>query len=63
VRRFTLRMGAPLVWERTSDVEVVDATHATASVRQLSGDNVDVLRYDFVYEDGAWRWDGTSDGP
>lgn len=63
VRRFTLRMGAPLVWERAGDVEVIDATHATASVRQFSGDNVDVLRYDFVYEDGAWRWDGTSDNP
>jgi hypothetical protein len=63
VRRFTLRMGAPLVWERVSDVELTDATHARASVRQLSGDNIDVLQYAFVYEDGSWRWDGTSDGP
>jgi hypothetical protein len=63
VRRFTLRMGAPLVWERVSDVERVDATHARVSVRQISGDNVVILRYDFVYENGAWRWDGMSDGP
>jgi hypothetical protein len=63
VRRFTLRMGAPLVWERVSDVELTNATRATASVRQLSGDNIDVLRYEFVYEDGSWRWDGTSDAP
>jgi hypothetical protein len=63
VRRFTLGMGAPLVWELASDVEVIDATHATASVRQFAGDNVDILRYDFVYEDGAWRWDGMSDSP
>jgi hypothetical protein len=63
VRQFTLGMGAPLVWELASDVDVIDATRATASVRQFSGDNVDVLRYDFVYEDGAWRWDGMSDSP
>ena len=63
VRRFTLRMGAPIVWERVSDVELTDATHATASVRQLSGDDIDVVRYEFIYEDGAWRWDGTSDSP
>jgi hypothetical protein len=63
VVRFTLRMGAPLVWERVSAVERIDATHASASVRQLSGDNIDILRYDFVYQDGAWRWDGTSGGP
>ena len=63
VRRFTLAMGAPIVWERVSDVELVDGTHATASVRQISGDNIDVVRYAFVFEDGAWRWDGTVDNP
>jgi hypothetical protein len=63
VRRFTLAMGAPIVWERVSDVELVDDTHATASVRQISGDNIDVVRYAFVFEDGAWRWDGTIDSP
>jgi len=61
VRRFTLRMGAPIVWERVGDVDRVSATRATASVRQLSGDNIDVVRYDFVFENGSWRWDGTHD--
>ena len=56
-------MGAPIVWERVSDVDRVSATRVTASVRQLSGDDIDVVRYEFIYEDGAWRWDGTSDSP
>jgi hypothetical protein len=63
VVRFTLRMGAPLVWERVSDVELIDATHAAATVRQTSGDNVDTLQYRFAYEGGAWRWDGIVDSP
>jgi hypothetical protein len=62
-RRFTLAMAAPIVWDRVSDVDQVDATHATANVRQTVGDNIDVVRYAFVYEDGAWRWDGTADAP
>jgi hypothetical protein len=61
MRRYTLAMGAPLVWERVSEVDLSDATHATASVRQVSGDNVDAVRYRFVFEDGAWRWDGLAD--
>ena len=62
-RRFTLAMAAPIVWDRVSGVDQVDATHATANVRQTVGDNIDVVRYEFVYEDGAWRWDGTADAP
>jgi hypothetical protein len=62
-RRFTLAMAAPIVWDRVSDVDQVDATHATANVRQTVGDNIDVVRYEFVYEGGAWRWDGTADAP
>jgi hypothetical protein len=58
MRRYTLAMGAPIVWERVSEVDLSDATHATASVRQVSGDTVDAVRYRFVFEDGAWRWDG-----
>jgi hypothetical protein len=30
-------------------------------VRQVSGDTVDAVRYRFVFEDGAWRWDGLAD--
>jgi hypothetical protein len=63
VRRFTLAMGAPLSWHLAGEVEMADATHAMASVRQIAGDDIDVLRYNFVFEDGAWRWDGTADSP
>jgi hypothetical protein len=62
-RRFILNMGAPIVWELTGEVEVVDATRATATVRQTLGDTVDTVQYGFVYEDDAWRWDGTVDTP
>jgi hypothetical protein len=62
-RRFTLAMGAPLSWHLAGEVEMVDATHAAASVRQIAGDDIDVVRYNFVFEDGAWRWDGTFDSP
>jgi hypothetical protein len=60
-RRFTLTMAAPLVWELAGEVEVVDPTRATATVRQISGDEVDFVQYVFVFEDGAWRWDGEDD--
>ena len=62
-RRFILNMGAPLVWDLAGEVEVIDATHVTAMVRQTLGDTVDVVRYAFVYEDGSWRWDGAVDPP
>ncbi|MBA3450197.1 MAG: hypothetical protein H0T18_03170, partial [Chloroflexia bacterium] len=62
-RRFALSMGAPIVWDLVNDVEMRDATHATATVRQTLGDNIDTLRYAFVFEDGAWRWDGIADSP
>ena len=62
-RRFILNMGAPLVWDLAGEVEVIDATHVTAMVRQTLGDTVDVVRYAFVFEDGSWRWDGAVDPP
>jgi hypothetical protein len=57
-RRLTLLMGAPLIWERVGPLASRDATHATARVRQISGDEIDELPFLFVYENGAWRWDG-----
>jgi hypothetical protein len=62
-RRMRLLMAAPLIWERAGDVEIIDASHARARVRQISGDEVDELPFEFVYEDGAWRWDGIAVGP
>jgi hypothetical protein len=62
-RRLTLLMGAPLIWERVSEVELIDVTHIRARVRQISGDEIDELPFDFVYEDGTWRWDGIADEP
>lgn len=57
-RRFAVAMALPLVWDRVEPVTLTDARHATAVVRQTSGDHQDYGRYAFVFEDGAWRWDG-----
>jgi hypothetical protein len=62
-RRFILNMGAPIVWDLASEVEVVDGDRATAMVRQTLGDTIDEVRYAFVFEDGRWRWDGVADAP
>ena len=62
-RRLTLTMSAPIVWNLASEVETVDATHATASVQQTLGDTIDIVRQAFVYEEGAWRWDGPVASP
>lgn len=60
LERFAIAMGASLVWDRVGGVETVDASHVVATIRQTSGDHEDFARYAFVYEDGAWRWDGTA---
>ena len=59
-QRFALTMGAPIVWDQASEVELTDRTHVAATVRQTAGDEVDFVRYVFVFEDGAWRWDGAA---
>jgi hypothetical protein len=53
-----LMAATPFVWERTGDVDVIDATHATALVRQAVNNQEDFVRYAFEFEDGAWRWAG-----
>ena len=63
LRGFTLAMAAPIVWDRVSEVTLLDDSRATAIVRQTSGDNIDEIPYEFVFEDGAWRWDGAVDSP
>jgi hypothetical protein len=61
LRGFTLAMAAPIVWDRVGEVSSLDETRATAIVRQTSGDNIDEAPYAFVFEDGAWRWDGAAE--
>jgi hypothetical protein len=54
----TLMASTPYVWERAGEVDVIDATHATALVRQAVNTQEDFVRYAFALEDGAWRWNG-----
>jgi hypothetical protein len=54
----TLMASTPFVWERAGEVDIIDATHATALVRQAINTQEDFVRYSFVFEDGAWRWNG-----
>lgn len=54
----SLMASTPYVWQRAGQVDVVDATHATALVRQAVNTQEDFVRYAFAFEDGAWRWNG-----
>jgi hypothetical protein len=54
----TLMASTPFVWERAGEVDLIDATHATALVRQAVNTQEDFVRYAFEFEDGAWRWNG-----
>lgn len=54
----TLMASTPYVWERAGEVDVIDATHATALVRQAVNTQEDFVRYQFELEDGAWLWNG-----
>jgi hypothetical protein len=60
-RRLVLAMASPVVWDQVSDLERHGPTRVSATVRQLSGDYVDYVRYEFVHEGGAWRWDGVAE--
>lgn len=60
-RRLVLSMATPVVWDQLSDLEEVAAGRVSASARQVSGDYIDFLRYDFIFENGAWRLDGLSE--
>ncbi len=54
----TLMASTPYVWERAGEVDVVDATHANALVRQAVNTQEDFVRYQFELEDGVWLWNG-----
>jgi hypothetical protein len=53
-------MQLPIVWERAGDVTRTGADRAEAVVRTTAGDQEEFVRYLFVFEDGAWRWDGSA---
>lgn len=53
-------MQVPITWERAGDVELTDDDTAEAVVRTTTLDEEEFVRYLFVFEDGAWRWDGAA---
>ena len=53
-------MQVPITWERAGDIELTDDEHAEAVVRTTTLDEEEFVRYLFVFEDGAWRWDGAA---
>lgn len=53
-------MQIPITWERAGDVELVAGDVAEAVVRTTTLDEQEFVRYVFVFEDGAWRWDGAT---
>jgi hypothetical protein len=53
-------MQVPITWERAGDIELTDDQHAEAVVRTTTLDQEEFVRYLFVFEDGAWRWDGAA---
>jgi hypothetical protein len=55
-----LAMQVPLSWERAGDVRVDGDTRAEAVVRTTTLDEEEFVTYRFVFEDGAWRWDGSA---
>jgi hypothetical protein len=54
----TQAMSVPFVFERAGDIDIEDDTHVSAIVRTQIGGSEDFSRFRFVFEDGAWRWDG-----
>jgi hypothetical protein len=56
-RQLRLFMSTPLAFERIGDVHLVDPEHAWAYVEVTLGGEPLPQRLDFVFEDGAWRFD------
>ncbi len=54
----TQAMSVPFVFERAGDIDIEDDTHVSAIVRTQIGGSEDFSRFRFVFEEGAWRWDG-----
>lgn len=53
-------MQLPIVWERAGDVTETEDNRAQAVVRTTAADQEEFVRYLFVFEDEAWRWDGSA---
>ena len=56
-RQLRLFMSTPLAFERIGDVHLIDPEHAWAYVEVTLGGDSLPQRLDFVFEDGAWRFD------
>jgi hypothetical protein len=56
-RQLRLFMSTPLAFERIGDVNLIDPEHAWAYVEVTLGGDSLPQRLDFVFEDGAWRFD------
>jgi hypothetical protein len=57
VRQLRLFMSTPLSFERIGDVHLLDPEHAWAYVEVSLGGDTLPQRFDFVFEEGAWRFD------
>lgn len=53
-------MQVPLSWERAGDVRMDGDDRAEAVVRSTTLDEEEFVRFLFVFENGAWRWDGST---
>jgi hypothetical protein len=53
-------MQVPITWERAGDIDVTRDDTAETVVRTTTLDEEEFVRYLFVFEDGAWRWDGAA---
>lgn len=53
-------MQVPITWERAGDIDQTSDDTVEAVVRTTTLDEEEFVRYLFVFEDGAWRWDGAA---
>lgn len=52
-------MSVPITWERAGETRTESDGRVSAVVRTTSGTDEQFVRYYFVFEDGAWKWDGS----
>ncbi|MGI8476622.1 MAG: hypothetical protein ACR2OO_09665 [Thermomicrobiales bacterium] len=52
-------MASPIIWERAGELGTTTDAKTSAVVRQTVGTTSTFVRFNFVFEDGAWRWDGS----
>lgn len=52
-------MASPILWGRAGELGTTTDAKTSAVVRQTVGTTSTFVRFNFVFEDGAWRWDGS----